>query len=220
MVGEVEKTLEISKLSRQTAGIYQCVGSNDIDRAAIVNFDVFLQVPANIAEIDDGVKGKQTFVTCSASGNPLPVIKWLEGTKLWSSTETIDIDEQLLLGSEIFIDQNGTIMDPKSFPRYLAGSNYRYYSKLSKIEKDDDETLQLELFFNVRTKVPKLMTCDAVNVYGIDEKIVKTKIDEGIRFSDFKTSEISVSVDFDHAFKLDCNIEGSPKPDIQWSLVS
>lgn len=212
MMAEVESTLVIENLSRLNKGMYRCLGTNSIGRA-IIDFKVAATEPAKIIQTDNDETDNQISVSCQASGSPAPVIRWIEGSTVWSSTESINTTKEFSSKSELFMDENGKLSDLKE----LQTLSHRYFSK---VRMRSDENLQLDLIFNKHANAPKFMTCDAQNAHGREQKKVKTKVDNGIRYSDEKGAEVSLSVDFHQTRNLDCNIEGSPKPSFEWTSVS
>lgn len=100
-------TLQISQATDTDRGIYKCIGSNAAGADSVsVHLDVSVLPPViqqTQSENTTLPEGSNTYIHCSATGVPQPVIRWItpDGIQLIAS--------QVVTGHNLFVFPNGTL---------------------------------------------------------------------------------------------------------------
>lgn len=155
-------------------------------------------------------------ISCSARGNPMPIISWISNGHILSTTSKLNLGKlfSAVQDSEIYFNGFGnsiTYLDPFK----LKQLNDKFYSKLTKL---DDKTMKLDLTFRDRNlRVAGNYQCYAYNALGRDDRTVEVKILEKPFVNEKQVDQLNDNEVLEGLpLLLTCLISGEPAPKISW----
>lgn len=211
----------IKNLSPENIGSYKCTGINSRGSESI-KFEVSLKEQAVVIkaeEVSENIFGDQMRLTCTVKGFPLPKISWSNKNSVLSTTDGVDVKEVLTRSqiSVVYLNQRGVEMKDDDFDRFVSSAD-QYYSAFSKL---DGISWKFDIIFKEKSSVfSNAFVCSAENAHGQDKKEVEIKSSETLTFADGKGVEVYHTVGLSQKLDLECQIEGTPQPEIRWSFVS
>lgn len=216
--GKHEAQFLIKRLSSKEVGIYECIGTNS-GGAESVKFVVSLKQKAEIVKFDKVDDKIQTLtISCTVRGQPLPNITLGDTKRILSSTKEIGGAEisSRPAKSILYLNESGKEMKQMD-QKKLFNLKIPYYSRLTKI---DDSSIMFDVIFKDKKSVnANTFVCSTENSHGKDMKQIEVASNKDPKFSDGR-HEIYQTVEFNEPLDLKCEVEGFPKPSINWMFVS
>ncbi|XP_017265890.1 muscle, skeletal receptor tyrosine-protein kinase isoform X2 [Kryptolebias marmoratus] len=119
--------LKIHNIQKEDAGQYRCVARNSFGLAFSKPVIIEVQAPARILQVPKEKRveyGSQISLDCNATGNPIPIITWLENGNTISGASV----EETLVGEVIMSVLKVTVKKPALFTcvasnKHSAGAN-------------------------------------------------------------------------------------------------